>query len=206
MAPTRYTLVDLDGDLCVLYETTLDSEPVIQRIWWPTGQRTAGIRSSYGPSVLDQPLERNGWSEHGYRFADRSLPRLTIQLRERGQTEAVKVERIPAPAPPAKIVRGKPVRWHNGEWVRDLAAGPQSLGVVFPAVQIGGMDPNATKSSYGIRISSDVRGVSVRGVGTLEEARREYLRASQDASEETVELVTIGQRGGVRAIDPWAGR
>jgi hypothetical protein len=132
--PMRHTLVDLDGQLCVLYETTFDSEPTINRLWWPTGQRTCDIRNSYGPSLIGQALVQCGHSEHGYRFIDSSMPKVTINLKDRGRTEAIKVERIPAPMPPAKLVRGKPVRWHNGQWMRDLAQGPQALGVTFPVL------------------------------------------------------------------------
>ena len=132
---TRDTLVNLDGELCVLHESTLDSEPTIQRLWWPTGQRTADVTGGYGRQILCQTLEARGLSEHGYRFIDPTMPQVTITLKDRGRTEAIKVERIPAPAPAKKLTRGKPVRWAYGEWVRKLADGDQLLGVDFPEVR-----------------------------------------------------------------------
>ena len=64
------------------------------------------------------------------------MPKVTINLKDRGRTEAIKVERIPAPLPPKRLVRGKPVRWQYGQWVRELAQGPQALGVTFPSLTV----------------------------------------------------------------------
>lgn len=124
----RDTLVDLDGELCVLHEVPLSNEPKIIRFWYPTGQRTAGIRSSYG-NIVGALLKPASLSEHGYHFASGDLPHVTVNLKDRGRTVAIKVEEINAVQPSPKRVRGKRLYWHNGQWFRDLATGPQALGV-----------------------------------------------------------------------------
>lgn len=97
--PDRNTLVDLDGELCVLFETSVQNEPTIQRIWWPTGQRTFDAVSSYGRAILEQPLEQGRWSEDGYYFKNKDMPRLVIHLKHRGRTEGIRLERVAAPLP-----------------------------------------------------------------------------------------------------------
>lgn len=124
----RDTLVDLDGELCVLHEVPLSDKPRIIRFWYPTGQRTAGIRSSYG-NVVGALLKAGRWSEDGYTFAGDQFPRVIINLKNRGKTEAIKVEEIDAQPPAKNRVRGKPTHWHNGQWWRVLASGPEALGV-----------------------------------------------------------------------------
>jgi hypothetical protein len=136
--PMRHSLVDYHGDLCVLHERTLDSEPTILRLWWPTGQRTARVLSSYQRDLLGQMLDVGPYigDSHGYTFCDRSMPQVTIQLRDRGRTEAIHHDEVPAPMPTRSATRGKTLRWHNGQWQRELASGWQDLGCTFPPVPL----------------------------------------------------------------------
>jgi hypothetical protein len=132
--PELYLLVDLDGALCVLKLFTIDTEPKARALWWPTGARTYSAVQSWGPEILNQPLEAVGRYEHGFKFLNRSLPRFTIQLEQQGRTLAIRSEVYDAPPPPKNVLRGKPYRWVDGQWVRMLAKGPERIGV--PLVEI----------------------------------------------------------------------
>jgi hypothetical protein len=97
--------------------------------------KTSACVSSYGRELLGRALVPGRFSEDGFMFAlagDVYLPRVTIHLKDRGRTEAIRVQEVPAPLPPKARTRGKPVRWHNGQWVRYLARGPEALGCDFP--------------------------------------------------------------------------
>lgn len=126
----RDTLVDLDGQVCVLHEIPLSSRPRIVRMWWPTGTRTCQLTDN-NQALLGARLRHGRFSEDGYTIADGKRPDLTIHLKDRGRTEAIKVEEFAAPPPPAKLVRGKSLRWYNGQWERLLATGWYAVGVWY---------------------------------------------------------------------------
>jgi hypothetical protein len=129
----KHLLVDFDGSLYVLALMALETEPVVRALWYPTGVRTSRAVSNYGHEILNQPLQQLR-GQHGYECIDQRWKGVKIILMDGGRTTPARFEDVPAPPPAPSRVRGKPLRWEYGEWLRILKTGPERLGVDFRKV------------------------------------------------------------------------
>jgi hypothetical protein len=106
-------LVDRDGALHVLYQTTFDGEPVRRSLYWKVIQTTGNPYGHERPAAGDS-VRYNG-SGH-WVVTSRSAG--SVKTGD-GTADAAFVEDTPVP-PPA---RGKELRWYQGRWQRLSAKG-----------------------------------------------------------------------------------
>jgi len=106
------TLVDHDGDLCVLYRYTLTDTPELARSFYPIGCKTRHFVSNYGDGKIGQTLRTLG--DGIYQDNDG----LKYRLVECGRTKPIAFDRVPVPCP--KVRKGIETRWHNGQWEKYL--------------------------------------------------------------------------------------
>src|SRR5207244_7320064 len=112
--PMQGKLVDRDGALHVLYQTTFDAEPIRRSLYWKVVQSVGNPygheRAAAGDSV--------SYSGSG-RWAVTSRRAGSVATGD-GTAEAAFVEDAPVPPPTA---RGKELRWYQGRWQKLTAKG-----------------------------------------------------------------------------------
>ena len=112
--PMQGKLVERDGALHVLYQTTFDNEPTRRSLYWKVVQTSGNPYGSERPAVGDDVRSSGGGS---WVVTNRLAGGVSTGL---GSTEAAFVEDAPVPPPAA---RGKQLRWYQGRWQRLLARG-----------------------------------------------------------------------------------
>jgi len=114
------TLADLDGIIHVCEEYTRSDEPILDRIYYSTGQRTAShLREWIGATV--EP-SHPGYCYRVTKYSDGKpyyyTPPLTVMLVNGGKTTPTKGES--EPVPPPRVRRGIELRWYRGRWEKLL--------------------------------------------------------------------------------------
>jgi len=112
--PMQGKIVDRNGALHVLYQTTFEAEPVRRSLYWKV-IRTAG--NPYGherPAAGDSVIYSGSGS-----WAVTSRRAGGVSTGD-GSAEAAFVEDAPVPPP---LARGKELRWYQGRWQRMTAKG-----------------------------------------------------------------------------------
>ena len=118
----KYTLAYIDKQLCVCSAWPLESEPIMRKLYWPVSRVQRG-GNGLAPDV--QKIFDSG-AELSHRFSEDPFSyykdggTIAFYLRDNGRTEAIKIENLPIDPPPA---RGKPIRWYQGRWQRELKRG-----------------------------------------------------------------------------------
>lgn len=124
---SHYTVTSVAGRLCIACSDSMQDEPLIRTLYWPTNQSAAQFAESIGKHgrdwVYDADLGRGvfrvrwggNWSIHS----------TTMILTDGGRTnpvfDEIKTYRCPKS-------RGKETRYHQGEWQRRMAKGWEWLG------------------------------------------------------------------------------
>lgn len=98
-----------DGALFIVYETTLDSEPTLKRLWWRV-EHTKGEPYSGRTPLAGDTCTSSGNNWH----CSREGCGLTGSVYAAGNREAEIVEFEPVPRP--KVRKGIETRWHYGKW------------------------------------------------------------------------------------------
>ncbi|MHC4622209.1 MAG: hypothetical protein ACYTEQ_31120 [Planctomycetota bacterium] len=115
----KHTLGQHAGRLCVVYETSDYSRPVIVRHWWPIGNScVSDWKEDIGEALC-------AFGQGSFGFADsRKWPAyglhrsISFRLVNGGQTQPIHTERVDFPAP--KTRRGIELRYRDGEWQKLL--------------------------------------------------------------------------------------
>ena len=107
-------LVDRNGALHVLYQTTFDAEPVRRSLYWKVLQTTGNTYGHERPTAGDSVsyAAAGSWNVTSRKAGSVSTGN--------GSAEAAFVEDAPVPPPAA---RGKGLRWYQGRWQRLSAKG-----------------------------------------------------------------------------------
>ena len=107
-------LVDRNGALHVLYQTTFDQEPVRRSLYWKV------IATAGNPYGHERPAAGDSVSYSGSgRWAVTNRKAGGVSTGD-GSTDAAFVEDAPVPPPQS---RGKELRWYQGRWQRSSAKG-----------------------------------------------------------------------------------
>jgi|SRR5579871_4075261 len=111
-----FTLAERDGWLYVCAVEIDDQQPVVTRLYYPTGGRLAHLAQLLGSqeaalAKIGTPLTRQATIP--WQFYDSQA--LRYRLEREGQTRPARIEQEPIPEPKQ---RGKklPLRWHLGAW------------------------------------------------------------------------------------------
>jgi hypothetical protein len=107
-------LVDQNGALHVLYQTTYDAEPVRRSLYWKVLQTTGNPYGRERPAVGDG-VRYNG--SGSWTVTSRTAGSISTG---NGTADAAFSEDAPVPPPSA---RGKELRWYQGRWQRLSAKG-----------------------------------------------------------------------------------
>lgn len=107
-------LVDRDGALHVLYQTTFNGEPIRRSLYWRVLQTTGNPYGHERPTAGDSVRYSGSGS-----WAVTSRLAGGVSTGD-GTADAAFVEDAPVPPPPA---RGKELRWYQGRWQRLMAKG-----------------------------------------------------------------------------------
>jgi len=107
-------LGEYKGELCVIDEDSLSSEPKMLVLYWPTGIRAADFQASYGSDMMGRQV-RSGRFGGSY-IIDGT--RLQVNLTDGGQTRPIHSKKVPIPAP--KVRKGVEVRYYDGRWEKYL--------------------------------------------------------------------------------------
>jgi hypothetical protein len=102
-------LVDRNGALHVLYQTTYDAEPVRRSLYWKVLQTTGNPYGRERPAVGDG-VRYNG--SGSWTVTSRTAGSVSTG---NGTADAAFIEDAPVPPPSA---RGKELRWYQGRWQR----------------------------------------------------------------------------------------
>jgi len=113
--PMQGKLVDRNGALYVLYQTTFENEPVRRSLYWKVIQSTGNPYGHERPAAGDSV--RYSGSGGGWSVTNRMAGGVSAGD---GTSDAAFVEAAPVPPPPA---RGKNLRWYQGHWQRLTAKG-----------------------------------------------------------------------------------
>lgn len=99
-----------DGKLYVVYETTLENEPILKRLWWLVERTTGNPWNASRPTLGNtaRPCGHGIW--HTWNPENISTGYVYVD----GTKEAVFVEMLPVPCP--KIRSGILTRWNSGAW------------------------------------------------------------------------------------------
>ena len=107
-------LVDRNGALHVLYQTTFDGEPTRRSLYWKVIQTTGNPYGRERPTAGDSVRYSGSGS---WAVTNRVAGGVSTGD---GTADAAFVEDAPVPPPPA---RGKELRWYQGRWQRLSAKG-----------------------------------------------------------------------------------
>lgn len=119
----RTFLADLDGNLCVVWESSCSLEPVLVRHYWPVQSspgslcRTKDFLDRYEADPLrlaDMPVRRSMPGEYLVQVSsDEFLGRnCYMTLIDGSKTRSVQVERVPFPAPKTTLE----TKYEQGSW------------------------------------------------------------------------------------------
>lgn len=109
------TLVNRDGGLHVLYQTTFENEPIRRSLYWKVLQTTVNPYGHGRPAVGDSVRYSGSGS-----WTVTSRTRAGGVSTGDGTADAAFIEDAPVAPPPA---RGKEIRWYQGRWQRLTAKG-----------------------------------------------------------------------------------
>ena len=107
-------LVERNGALHVLYQTTFETEPVRRSLYWTVKQTTSNPYGHERPAAGDDVRYNSAGS---WVVTNRRAGSVSTGD---GTTDAAFVEDAPVPPPTA---RGKELRWYEGRWQRMSAKG-----------------------------------------------------------------------------------
>ncbi len=107
-------LVDRNGALHVLYQTTFDQEPIRRSLYWKVIQTTGNPYGHEHPAAGDSVRYSGSGS-----WAVTNRMAGSVRTGD-GTADAAFVEDAPVPPPPT---RGKELRWYQGRWQRLSAKG-----------------------------------------------------------------------------------
>jgi hypothetical protein len=111
-------LVERDGALFVVYESTRYSEPILDRLWWRVERVNRNPYNARWPQAGDTAKKSAGdggvwhcWNDGG----------VTGDVVFNPKTEAAHRDVEPVPCP--KVRRGVKTRWKDGRWEKLLKSG-----------------------------------------------------------------------------------
>ena len=117
----QLSLVDRNGELYILNETSNYYEPKLSFAFYPTGIKTCDFRRTYGDphTVIVEETRDPG----RYRLTDPAHRdwKLEIWLSDVGKTVPRWFEEVSAPAP--KMRGNIETRWQSGRWEKRLKKG-----------------------------------------------------------------------------------
>ena len=115
-------LADVDGQLCVCWQSVKYGEPKLTRSYFPIGIKTREFEANYYPlNEVDLISQGNAYGvlrKGGY-YANA----LTLNLIDGGKTRSIKYEEIGIPCP--KVRSGIKTRWSSSKerWEKELKSG-----------------------------------------------------------------------------------
>jgi len=109
-----FVLREHDGDLYVVALYTLQDNPAVARLWFPTGVRSSVARSELGDVRLDGLPLKLADSRGGYEVSSPHLGRIVVRLTSGRETTTSHRDEVSVLPP--KTRRRERVYWKDGEW------------------------------------------------------------------------------------------